>query len=449
MYGVVGVFRFLNYRGFFYEMLEGKSPMLLILPIEITEGKFPYKTSYIVESENMPMDKLVFSRSTPLAQKCYRFTIFKRFRVLLALNLTLFSDFFKTIVTGKFNAAYLDGFTILFRWVVAQGWFFHWDFYHLLKNLCLSSPRNYKALVSAHEMSFYPKMIWQVAKEAGLVGVTAQHAMIYPGKLNFFLEAAEIEAGSPQPDIFFVYNSAMIDLLKPYFPKTSFLLCCSPRFNNWKNQKAFIRNHHGQKNILFVSGVMFYDVQLLLAVIKKLMRENNICHSEGRSHSWRSPEELRFLLRFHPDGNIRIVDRIWLFVAEKLGKVEKSVGPLEETLKQTSLVVGSNTTTLQEAVLLGIPALNIFNEDFLCVDVLSLSQNCRVHINDISVTRLLEQMNAKPDPEMIESYKAFMGLEHPDFSTDLVWRTVTSFQQPPHLPEYPQPLSFHPSQSSV
>jgi hypothetical protein len=258
-------------------------------------------------------------------------------------------------------------------------------------------------------MSFYTKIIWQVSKEAGLLGVTAQHAMIYPEKLNFFPEMNEIEAGIPQPHIFFVYSPQMVALLKPYFPKTRFLLACSPRFNRWRDQKSLRRENGDVKNILFVSGVMFYDVMLLLAAIKKLRKENR-------------HKNFRFWVRFHPDGEMRIFDKISVFLAHKLGKIEISRGHLEETLKHTSLVVGSNTTTLQEAMLLGIPALNIFHEDFLCADVLSLSKDSRIHVNHISSDDLHSAIKTTPDPKLIEDYKAFMGLYHPDFSTDLLYR---------------------------
>ncbi len=423
VYAIVGFWRFFSYKGFHYEILKTGSKALLILPVEVTQGRHPqgrppqernpYKTSYMIESAGMSpaakIDKLIFSRTEPLGVRRYELTVYKRIRIFMVLFFTLLGDFFTRILKKETHEAYLDSFVILFQWIIAQKWFFHWDFYHFLRNLCLSGDGNYKVLVSVHEMSFYTKMIWQVSKEAGLLGVTAQHAMIYPEKLNFFPEKNEIEAGIPQPHIFFVYSPQMVTLLKPYFPKTRFLLGCSPRFNRWRDQKSLLRENGDVKNLLFVSGVMFYDVMLLLTAIKKLMKENRY-------------KNFRFWVRFHPDGEMRIFDKVSVFLAHKLGKIEISRGPLEETLKHTSLVVGSNTTTLQEAMLLGIPTLNIFHEDFLCADVLSLSKDLRIHVNDISSDDVSERMKTTADPKLIEDYKAFMGLYHPDFSTDLLYR---------------------------
>ncbi len=416
VYAIVGIYRFFSYRGFHYEILKTGSKALLILPVEVTEGRAlqgrsPYKTSYMIESagENpvSKIDKLIFSRTEPIGIRRYELTVYKRIRIFMILFFTLLGDFFTRITKKESREAYFDSFAILFQWVITQRWFFHWDFYHFLRKRC--GDGNYKVLVSVHEMSFYTKMIWQVAKEAGLLGVTAQHAMIYPEKLNFFPEVNEIAAGIPQPDIFFVYSPQMIDLLKPYFPKTQFLLGCSPRFNRWKDQKSWLRRCGDVKNLLFVSGVMFYDVTLLLTAIKKLRKADQ-------------RKNLKFWVRFHPDGEMRILDKLSVFWAHKLGKIEISKGHLEETLKQTSLVLGSNTTTLQEAILLGIPTLNIFHEDFLCADVLSLSKDSRIHLNHISLDDIYERMKATPDPKLIEDYKAYMGLYHPDFSTDLLYR---------------------------
>lgn len=415
VYAIIGFFRFFSYKGFRYEILKTGSKALLILPVEVTEGRAPYKTSYMIESagENpdakpaVKIDKLIFSRTEPMGARRYELTFYKRITIFMILFFTLLGDFFTRIAKKETREAYLDSFAILFQWIIAQRWFFHWDFYHFLRKLC--GDGNYKVLVSVHEMSFYTKMIWQVSKENGLLGVTAQHAMIYPEKLNFFPEANEIEAGSPQPDIFFVYSPRMIDLLKPYFPKTRFLLGCSPRFNRWKGQKSWLRGNGGVKNLLFVSGVMFYDVMLLLAALKKLRKADQ-------------NKNLKFWVRFHPDGEKRILDKISIFFAHRLGKIEISKGPLEETLKHTSLVLGSNTTTLQEAILLGIPTLNIFHEDFLCADVLSLSKDLRIHLNHISLDDVYERMKITPHPKLIEDYRAFMGLHHPDFSTDLLYR---------------------------
>lgn len=416
VYAVIGFFRFFSYKGFYYEILKTGSKALLILPVEVTEGRAPqgrapYKTSYMIESAgeipSAKIDKLIFSRTEPMGARRYELTFYKRIRIFRVLFFTLLGDFFTRIAKKESREAYLDSFAILFQWIIAQRWFFHWDFYHFLKKLC--GDGNYKVLVSVHEMSFYTKMIWQVAKEAGLLGVTAQHAMIYPEKLNFFPEVNEIEAGIPQPDIFFVYSPRMIDLLKPYFPKTRFLLGCSPRFKRWRDQKSLCRGKGDGKNLLFVSGVMFYDVKLLLTAIKKLRKADQ-------------RKNLKFWVRFHPDGEMRILDKLSVFWAHKLGKIEISKGPLEETLKQTSLVLGSNTTTLQEAILLGIPTLNIFHEDFLCADVLSLSKDLRIHLNHISLDDVYERMKIAPNPKLIEDYRAFMGLYHPDFSTDLLYR---------------------------
>lgn len=397
-----GFVRLFKYRGFYYEFFSANGSTLLVLPIEITLGPPTYETSYLIENVPGAIDRFVFSRGQPLSHHYHALPFLKRLQVLWTLIKVVFLDAKDQWVKKKFTQLYFESWMMLLRWVLVQGWFFHCDFYDFLKKKC-SKPTSYTSLISCHEMAFYAKIIWQVAKTNHQQGITAQHAMIYPEKLNFFPHPLEVrQAAMALPTVFYVFNEAMVEMLKPFYPKTKFLLACNPRYLKWKSM-APIPSFHVKRKILLVSAVMFYDVSMLLTILKNLIQEDRF-------------RDFQYILRFHPSGEMRMRDRLWIYWARRFRNIEVSQEPLEKTLQEVALVIGSNTTTVQEAILWGVPVLTVFHEKYLCAHVLLLTPQWRIHVDALNLDRVRSLIATAQASDVIAAYKKFMGLDQPVFS---------------------------------
>ena len=389
--------------------------MLLIMPEEITTGSKEFKTSYLVEEPNHPVDKIIFSQSKSMGERQPALTFYVRFKITLILLYFLLNDLKYMLFTRKINAAYLVSFTLMIRWILSQGWFFHWDFYYFLDALLSSGGSKYRTLISLHEMYFYSRSIWKLANKHQLRGVTAQHALIVPERFLWFRHPAEIEAGCPEPDLFFVYDEGSRELFRPYYKRTKFLFSCSPRFNRWKSERLTVDgNHTGDQKrvILFMGSSMFLDTIVILRAVKRLLKE---------------PGEGRFVLRLrlHPSADIRKNDRRWIDLASSRSWIEISRHSLKEDLDAAALVIGCNSAALPECVLLGIPTLSVFDPDVICPSMILHSPEWEVPAGEITWERLLQQMKKGFEPAMIENFREKMGLYQRDLTTGLITKACS------------------------
>src|SRR3989338_6596423 len=53
---IIGAIRFFIYHGFFYTVLKNNSRTLLVIPQEITQDSSSFKTEYMIENKNYPID---------------------------------------------------------------------------------------------------------------------------------------------------------------------------------------------------------------------------------------------------------------------------------------------------------------------------------------------------------------------------------------------------------
>ena len=413
LYSTIGIVRFFTYRGFFYNWLKRGSPVLLVIPDEITDHSARIRTNYLLEDANYPIDKLVFSRIKNIGFNAYNLSYLNRAKIFMKLFWVLLFDLAERLYRKEINFEYLDSFVVFLRWIISQAWCFHWDFYHFLKKFATAGSSNYRVLLSLHEMHFYSKVIWKLAREEGIMGVTAQHAMIIPEKLWYFPHKLETKANCPMPDVFFVYSDEIRQLLRPFYPQTRFELCCSPRFKKWKASEADLAKSQTTKDkqfVTFVSGIMSYDVTILVQAIKNLLRKN----LNGG---------LKIKLRLHPYVNITSKDRSWIKTASAFKKIEISNVSLKDDLSMAKLIIGSNSTVLHEAVLLGLPVLSVFNHDFVHPTILPDTADWNVSIDGLTWERIGEQTTKRPDKELINRFRANMGMFSPDITSGLIYET--------------------------
>lgn len=406
LYSILGCVRFFTYRGFWYKFKSIKSPILLLMPIEIANEKEDFRTSYIIE--DTPISKLIFSQNKNIGNHCS----YLDWRTKLGINIkfirSLSKDLYSQFLSKKITIQYIESFLMFLRWVISNSWFFHWDFYYLMHNILRRN--NYRILLCLHEMHFYSKTVWYLARKYKLKGVTAQHAMIIPEKLWYFPQYIEIQAGSPIPDVFFVYSGQTIELLRPYYPRTKFYLVCSPRFSQWKELlRAYDNKIHKKEksNILFVSGIMFYDVKILIRAIKRLLKDNG--HVNGK---------IKF--RLHPYANIQFLDRIWIKLNTFQKNIDISNCSLKDDLYNSKLVIGINSTVLQEATLIEIPTLAIYDDNFMHSSIFPDFYNRTIHINDFSWAKIKYFENLNPETNLIDYFRQQMGLQNIIFSTNIL-----------------------------
>lgn len=411
-----GVYKFFRYKGFYYYHIKNNTSVLLIIPEAITEGSNGFKTNYLTEVEEYPVDKLLLSHSGKRLREGHRFftlSYFAKFNLSFKLLSAVLSDFRERLSLKKVNREYMDALTMFTCWVLAQSWYFILDFYHLLSKIVISN--NYKTLLSLHEMHFYSRIIWKIAHDNKLLGVTAQHGLIIPEKLWYFPEISEVKANCPMPDIFFVYSDEVqesLQSLQSLYSETKFFRCCSPRFKHWKSFSIPPVRHDNQTNkrvvLIANNAAILHDVVVLKA-LRKLAK-----------HGLNDSFILR--LRLHPKEHLSLPDQLWVWMYVMLHRIEVSSKSLQEDFKEADLVIGANSTVLQEAVLMGIPALGVFDECYMASSILPPSFTC--HINKLTPETLNQYIIKKPYNDLVKHFKTNMGIFNPDLTTRLIFETL-------------------------
>ncbi len=213
---VRGLYKFIKYKGFYFCHIKNKSSVLLIIPDVIVDNPDEYKTNYLIEDDEYPVDKLLFSFSKRRLKQGARISSLNTIdKIVLFFKLftTILNDLGKQLIERRVTWRYLDALVMFAGWVLSQSWYFVWDLYHMLNNCGISNCNRY--LLVLHEMHFYSRVVWTIANEKGLSGIAVQHALIIPEKLWYFPDKSEIRANSPLPDIFFVYSDETKELLQP------------------------------------------------------------------------------------------------------------------------------------------------------------------------------------------------------------------------------------------
>ena len=267
-------------------------------------------------------------------------------------------------------------------------------------------------------MHLYSRLMWKIARDQKRKGVTVQHGFITPEKLWFFNNVSEIEKGCPTPHIFYVYDHSIQRTLEKHYPYTRFFLCCSPRFLKWKDFDTVRRS---QKNrsfcILFASALMFYEVALLIQAIRKL----RVPPKGEKFHDY------KIVLRLHP--SVKFWHRVWLKfykVFFKYSFFEQSSLSLQEDLSRAGLVVGIGSTVLQEATILGIPVLNIKDENYMTYTMFSPQQCLEVAFENFSWDAVLSAAENVPDIDLKMEIRQGLGLKNPVFSTKFMFDSLSS-----------------------
>jgi hypothetical protein len=421
---VRGLYKFLKYKGFYYHHVKNKSSVLHIIPDVIVDDPDEVKTNYLIEDEGYPVDKLLFAYSRKRLKQGIRFsTLNYIIKIILFLKLfaALLNDFGRQLSNKKVTWKYLDALVLFASWILAQSWYFVWDFYHMINKYGISNCNRY--LLVLHEMHFYSNIAWKIANERKLLGITAQHGLIIAEKLWYFPDESEIRANRPLPDIFLVYSDEIKKCLQHLYPKTKFFKCCSPRFRHWKSnctlehpvresshKEHTISKNHEYKNekrvvIIANNAAIVHDIVVLKA-LRVLTRQNR-------------KDYFILRLRPHPKERFGLLDRLWIQMAVILRKIEISSKSLREDFNEADLVIGANSTVIQEALLMKVPVMGVYNEDYIASSLVPSPFICQV--DKLTEDELNQCMIKRQDDFLIQRLKTNIGIFNPDLTTKLIF----------------------------
>ena len=230
-----------------------------------------------------------------------------------------------------------------------------------------------------HEMNAAARAVWRVAHAKGLRTCTVQHASVSRAKLWYFAFAEEVAAGVVLPDLFYVYSPTVADLLEPYYPEADIRLGCGQRYAQWRDSEAALSGQGD--SFLFVGSLAVFDNEVVIGAILRLAGP-----AAGSG--------TRLRLRMHPAAETRRSLARRLRRAVAAGSIELSTGhSLADDIAQSRVVVGMSSTVLEEAILLGCPAIQLLDSDFLeYVDIAGIEGGAKVNHTELSF-ELLNQMS--------------------------------------------------------
>lgn len=280
------------------------------------------------------------------------------------------------------------------EWVVSLQWLYA---YYLERALSEVVKRhNISKIGCIHEMHFYARVVWRVASKYNARGYAVQHAAITPGKRWYFCYPEERRNGLMLPDVMYVFNKEIIEMLKPHYGTTKFLLGCSSRYSYWKDITAN-RDKKGDY-YLFVGALAEFDNNVLLESLRIIVEK--------------SARTMNVRLRLHPYAQIRLKDKKWIKLNISKGLIAISQGTsLKDDIEGAIAVIGMSTTVLEEALLLGCPAVQLTHPDYLqYIDVQDIKGAATIGYQDFSAEYLDSISNNEVDNE---SLRERLGLTHP------------------------------------
>jgi hypothetical protein len=280
------------------------------------------------------------------------------------------------------------------EWVVSLQWLYAYYLERALSEVV--EKHNISKIGCIHEMHFYARVVWRVASKYNARGYTIQHAAITPGKRWYFCYPDEKKNGLMLPDVMYVFNKDIIEMLKPHYDSTKFLLGCSSRYSHWKDITAN-RDKKGEY-YLFAGALAEFDNNVLLESLREIVEK--------------SARPMKVRLRLHPYAQIGRRDKKWLKLNLNKGLIEISHGiSLKDDIERAIAVIGMSTTVLEEALLLGCPVVQLTHHDYLqYIDLQGIQGASTIGYRDLSSEYLVSMANNKVDHKFLRDR---LGLTHP------------------------------------
>lgn len=247
-----------------------------------------------------------------------------------------------------------------------------------------------------HEMHSYARVVWRVAAKYNARGYAVQHASISSGKKWYFSHPAERKNGLMLPDVMHAFSDDTVKLLAPHYDATRFILGCSSRFSHWKDAAPDRTRKSGY--YLFATALASFDNDVMIEAVRTLV-ENSA-----------APIHVR--LRLHPYAEIKPADKKWLKSRLQAGLIDVSRDiALKDDIARSEAVIGMSTTVLEEALLLGCPAIQLTHPDYLqYMDLRGIQGAAVIDSGELSAGLLAALSRT---PVNCEPLRERLGLNHP------------------------------------
>lgn len=266
------------------------------------------------------------------------------FLVVVWLRTSFFSKKLKN--TDWFSAS-----VITLRWIVNLQWVTLWMLDRKLQRIFKEN--KIEKVFCVHEMWPWSRLVWYTCGHNRIPTVAFQHASISRTKLWYFPTREELESGLKTPDDFFIFSKKEQELLEQFYPaKTVFHVGCGPRFVQWKTYvppQSF--NKSPDAPVLCVSSIPWWDNEIVFRGVEKLI------NTSGGTRPIR--------VRLHPMAKLKHGQKKWLLSMVKCGKIAISKDLLTDDLNHAAIVVGMNSTVLEEGLIVGLPVMVFETNKFL------------------------------------------------------------------------------------
>lgn len=383
-----------NFKSFGYVLYGKTNDTILVVSLscgsETSDGQF--KTQYIPVQRDDAI--FVFGTADSFKQKIQRVN---NLTSRNKLRLTYFLAKGGIAAFLKLKGSFFDKNLLLAEWLswaLSLKWL---NNYYFEKSLSDALERNpVKKIGCIHEMHAYARIVWRTAFKYRLKSYALQHATITAGKRWYFCYPEEKESGVMLPEVMYVYEDKIANLLSPYFENTKFILGCSYRYVHWKDVQP-IKNQKGEY-YLFVGALPEFDNQVLIASLQKLLNS--------------AKEGIPVRVRLHPLAKLSVSDRRWLEAKIQDNAIQISDGvPLKTDVERALVVIGMSTTVLEEALLMARPVIQLTHPDYIeYIDLNGVEGVIKKDYRELLLRDLIALKDAKVDHEQARNR---MGLGQP------------------------------------
>jgi len=224
---------------------------------------------------------------------------------------------------------------------------------HLLSNAInkIVKKHDIGMIISFLELYPYSCALYYGAKKANTstIAIAYQHAIITPAKTLYFYDRSEMsfdgdyKKGMPMPDYFIFQGSMGRDLLvESGYPQERCFLTGSPRFDKLadlqiKDIKAKLPAN--KKIVIIATSNLIKDTEKIIQIVAEVINNRDDCF---------------FIFKPHPNWEInKMVDKI------NADRYVISNEDIHQLILMASVLITSYSTTADEAIALGCPAVSI------------------------------------------------------------------------------------------
>src|SRR3989338_7733417 len=316
---------------------------------------------------------------------------------MLRMSARVFWCWMKISINGIGDRDWIVASVITLRWLLGMQWLILWML--ALRVRQITKEIKFDKVFCVHEIWPWSRAVWYELAGQDIAGITIQHASIRRSKLWYCPASEEIEAGLKLPKEFAVFSENEKRLLQEFYSNTKFSIGCGTRYSHWKQKREDdFKAVQPTDLVLFVSSVPWWDNEVVLGGVKMLLDYD----ASARP----------IVVRLHPLAVVRPRTRKWLEQAQCKERLTLSCAALQDDITRAALVVGMNSTVLEEAAAMGRAILTLETNDYL-----SFATPLGLHLAESKLTwQAVEECiieNTTKRAELIRQGRQALGIDLP------------------------------------